>query len=402
MVSTTAIETTIDLAMPKFLWSGISASGKEEVDEIDAETAMEARKILEARGWTALHQHTTEVSDFARRQVRESSNPKYAPNLTPKERLQYHEGTAPGLWRNWLKNIGQSAWAILLLAVFLLLAIFDRANPGKSFTIGLFLLLLALVAFLYPALHWWFRRTKRLFVKLQRARTWHRWDEVLQCLDKLSDSRRATKIGIGELSMARYRALALAGLGRLEEAMTVYCAASEKAKPPPWLFHTFQAGIYTAARQHDKALECQRLALEQATDKSMACLDLGMLLVRRFNCPAEARQLLAQVENAQLSELERVYVPYLRGVIAFRENDFAAMDNNIREALAGFEKRASIRFNIFEGSLLTCKGYLAVSSAALGRKDEGRRYFAESKAYLTLIELNDLVAQYQALAGTSS
>jgi hypothetical protein len=389
-----ADEIIIDLAMPNFLWSGRTASGEEGVEEVNAETALEARRMLEARGWTELRQHTSEVHDFARRQMRESNPSMEQAKSTPKESLQYHEGTAPGLWGSWLKSLQESALLILLLVGGLVWVIFYRGTSGHGIKIGFFAVSLVVLIFLQPVLHWWFQRSKRLFVKLHTARTWRRWDEVLRCLDELSQAQRTTKIGIGDFEMARYRALAFAGLGRLDEALTVYCAAAEKAQAPAWLGHSFQAGIHVIARQYDKALECYRVALTEAPDKSTVCLDLGMLLVQRFNLPGEARQFLAQAETAQLSELARVYLPYLRGAIAFREKDFATVDKNIREALAGFEKQAANKYYIFEASILTCKGYLAVSSAALGRSDQARRYFAESEPYLTVIGLDALVAQY--------
>jgi glutathione S-transferase len=124
---------------------------------------------------------------------------------------------------------------------------------------------------------------------------------------------------------------------------------------------------------------------------------MGVYLVQRFNCPDEARQLLATAESSQLPELARCYLPYLRGAIALRENDFAAVDTNLREALARFEKHAANKFYIFEPSLLICKGYLAISCAALGKKDEARKHFAESGKYLSTICLDGLVKQYDTL-----
>jgi tetratricopeptide (TPR) repeat protein len=383
--------------MPTFLWSGRTPSGQEQAEEVKAETAIEARGVLEARGWTGLRLHTTEIHDFVQRQIR-ASHPQDHPRPTPNERLQYHEGTAPGWWRAWLKSIGGFAVIILVLAGCLVWARQHREDPGGNIRIAGYAVLLGLVVFLHPLLRWWFRRSKRSFVKLHRARTWRRWDEVLRCLDDLAVAARQTNIGIGDFNIARYRALALAGLGRLNEAMTGYSAAAEKAQTPPWLLHMNQASIYITARKYDKALECYRQALAEAPDKPVVALDLGMFLVQRLNSPTEAKQLLVQAEKGQLSELERVYVPYLRGVIAFRERDYARMDTHIREALAEFEKRAAKKFYIFESALLTCKGYFAVASAALGRKDQAKRYFAQSKEYLRLIELNDLLAAYENLA----
>jgi tetratricopeptide (TPR) repeat protein len=379
--------------MPNFLWSGKAPSGREEAEEVAAETPAEARKILEARGWTELRQHTTEIADFIHQRQRLAS--RCNPKLTPKERLQYHEGTAPGLWGNWVKVIGNSAVTYLLLAGVLGWAIYDRQMPYDRFWIAISAMVLAYGVFLYPVLCWWFRQTKRLFVKLHTARTWYRWEEVLQCLKQLAKAKSKTNIGINDYSLARYRALALAGLGRLDEAVTSFTAAAEKANTPPWLCHTTLANIYTVARQYDKALECYRTAFEAATDKSIICIDLAMYLVNRFNRPQEARQLLSQVEKMQFPENAIPHLALLRGVIAYREKNFSEMDKQILEALADFEKHPRAKLYLYEGSILNCKGYLAVSSAALGRKSEARKYFARTEKYLGLKNHNDLISEYK-------
>lgn len=160
-----------------------------------------------------------------------------------------------------------------------------------------------------------------------------------------------------------------------------------------------RASIYGAARQYEGALKCYYDALSEEPNKPVICLDAGKLMVQRFNYPAKAKELIMRAMKEQLSELERVHVPFLQSMIAFREKDYRAMDQNMREALSGFEQRAFRKLYIFEPSLLMCKGYLAVSSAALGRKDQARKYFAESEKYLRVIELNDVLTEYEALMG---
>jgi tetratricopeptide (TPR) repeat protein len=379
--------------MPNFLWSGKARSGREEAEEVSAETPAEARKILEARGWTELRQHTTEIADFIHRQ--QSLISRTRSRLTPKEKLQYRQGTAPGLWGNWAKAIGNSAVTYLLLAGVLGWAIYDRQMPGDRFWIAISAAVLAYGVLLYPVLRWWFRQTKRLFVKLHTARTWYRWDEVLRCLDKLVEAKHKTNIGINDYSMARYRALALAGLGRLDEALTGFSAAAEKAETPPWLYHTALAGINTIARQYDKALENYRTAFEAATDKSIICIDLAMCLVWRFNRPQEARQLLSQAEKMQFPENAIPHLALLRGAIAYREKNFSEMDRYVREALADFEKHPRAKRYLYERSILNCKSYLAVSSAALGRKSEARKYFAQTEKYIDLKDQTDLISEYK-------
>lgn len=380
-------------AMPTFLWTGKTASGQEEVDRITADTPEAARKILEERGWTDLRQHTTEIHDFVKSQGNAASDPEYRPKLTPKEDLAFMKGTAPGVWTNWLKSLWESAYSILIFGAGLAWGIYRHNLPAML----IFGALLVLIVFLFPALHIWFSQTKNAFQKLHSARNWRRWDEVLQCLDKLQSAQSATKIGIGAAEIARYRALALAGLGRLDEAVKLFEEAADTAKMPAWLFHVHLATVYSTAKEYERGLEMYRLALDEATDKSIVLIDMSGFLVERFNRPDEAKQLLAQAEGLQLSELARNFLPKVRGLIAYREKDFAAMDRHFREALANNQKQPPNKYYIFEPAILSCKGYLAVSCAALGKKDEARAYFAEGGKYLSTICLDEPVAEYHAL-----
>lgn len=381
--------------MPTFLWSGKTESGREEAERVTAETAAEAKKILEARGWTGLKQHTSEVHDFVKQQARASSRHKNHPGFTPKEDLAFLQGTAPGFWKRWLKSILNESAFIFGFAIWLAWSVYHQRTVDAVLA-GI---ALAALLLLYPVLHVWFRQTKFLFQKLHTARTWHRWKDVLRYLDKIEKARRSTNIGIGEAARARYRALALAGLGQLDQAVAGFREASQKTNMPEWLFHSHLAGIYTVARQYDKALEAYHQAMEAAIDKSTVCIDLGNYLVRRFNRPAEARQLLARAEAMQLTELARVHLDMLRGTIAFRERDFAAMDKYMRVTLASLEKHAVPRPYVFEGSILTIKGYLAVSSAALGDKAAARSCFAQAEKLLAITGLDDLLSEYRVLMG---
>ena len=142
-----------------------------------------------------------------------------------------------------------------------------------------------------------------------------------------------------------------------------------------------------------------RLALDEATDKSVVWIDMGIFLVERLHQAEEAKQLLAQAEAAQLSELARNYLPNLRGKIAWREKDYAGAERNLREALAGYEKHPPNKYYIFEPAILICKGYLAASCAAQGKKEEARNFFAAAGEYLSVVCLDELVTQYHAFMG---
>ena len=381
--------------MPTYLWTGKTPSGREEAERITADTPEAARKILEDHAWTDLRQHTTEIHHFAQQQGEAASDPNYRPQLTPQQELAFIKGTAPGLWQNWLKSLRESITTILILSACLAWAIY-RQRTLFIVTSGA---LLAVVVFLFPVLHLWFSQTKNAFHKLHAARNWRRWDEVLKCLDQMQNAQSSTKIGIGEAEMARYRALALSGLGQVDEAVQGFSEAAEKSNMPRWLFHVHLATIYSVAKQYDRGLEMYRLALDEATDKSVVWIDMGIYLVERFDRVDEAKQLLALAEGAQLSELARNYLPNLRGKIACREQHYVAAERHMRETLAGYEAQPPKKYYIFEPAILICKGYLAVSCAAQGKKDEARKFFAASGEYLSVVCLDELVTQYHAFMG---
>jgi tetratricopeptide (TPR) repeat protein len=284
--------------MPTFLWSGKTADGQEAVERVDAETAEEARAVLEARGWTELKQHTTDIQDFVQEQFRAATDPKYHPNLTPKQELANFRGEGPSFWGGWMESMLRSYVAILVIAGGLALQIYDHSVVGIALCAGL----LAAVLLLFPVLKVWFGQTPRLFHKLHEARNWRRWDEVLQCLDQLQKAQQLTKLGIRESEMARYRALALAGLGRLEDGIKVFSDAAEKANMPQWLFHAFLARIYTTAKQYDPGLRMYQAALAEATDKLVVWLDTqGGVAVSRVCCGCVAGVLrIGQQERPML------------------------------------------------------------------------------------------------------
>ena len=201
--------------MPSYLWSGKDSSGHDVTERVTAATPEEARDRLIGRGWTDLSLQTSEIHDFVKQGVQAVSDPAYRPQLTPQQELAFLRGTAPGFRSKWFNSIRESGGAFLSIVLALAAAVYY----GQRYGILVFGGLLLALALLFPAIHFWFRRTSQLFHKLHRARNWRRWKEVLALLEALERAQKSRKIGIGNAEMARYRALALSGLGKLEEAV---------------------------------------------------------------------------------------------------------------------------------------------------------------------------------------
>ena len=370
----------------------------EGAERVTADTPEEARKILEGRGWTALKLHANEIQNFVHQDRVASGASRNAEPLSAEMEVAIRTGTAPGLWTRWSQSLTQSWWIGLLLVCMFIRSLFQESQDGYIWSEIWFVILLVWF-FHIPVRTFWFRQTGREFRRLHRANSWHRWNEVLQCLDRLKRAQKNTRIGIGDASMARFRARALVGMGQVEEGLQFFRAAAEQSKMPKWLHYTFEAGLYELAKQNDKALELKRLALAEATDKSTVLIGIATTLVQRFDRPAEAREMLAQAEQCQLSEQALLHLPALRGKIAYREKDYAAADRFFRESVAGYENRPRRKHYLYEGGILTAKSYLAVCNAAMGKKDVAQKYFSEAGPYLKATGADQLLSQYEMLMG---
>jgi hypothetical protein len=89
-------------------------------------------------------------------------------------------------------------------------------------------------------------------------------------------------------------------------------------------------------------------------------------------------------------------------MIAYRENDFRSADRYLRESLAGKEKKAQGRYHLFERSLLTLNGQLAVVNAALGNRAEAEKFVKISRDYLVATKRQDLIDAYHRFSSSRS
>lgn len=202
------------------------------------------------------------------------------------------------------------------------------------------------------------------------------------------------KMGVGRAQLARYSGLALAGTGRLEEALRVFDEETASANMPEWMRLSQIGSMYYVAEQFDKTLEYRRRAAVVANDDVTPSMDLAICLLDHFTFVDEAKVLLAKIESRTLSDTSASFLPKLRGMIAYRENDFRSADRCFREALAGLEKKAKGRYHLYEGSLLTLNARLAVVNAALSNKADAEKFFNISRSFLLATKRQDLIDAY--------
>jgi tetratricopeptide (TPR) repeat protein len=380
--------------MPTYYWSGKSPAGEDVADYVEAESAEASKVILERRGWTGLELHGNDITQHVKAGIRKASSPERDPHLSPKEELEFVKGEYPGFWAQWWRSMVQVKG---LIGVFAFLFAFNlyRQRTGWAIFFGA---ILAVIVLLFPLLYVWFVAPMKQFEKLHKARTWWRWDEVLYYLDELKKSQRRTKMGIGRGELARYWALALVGKGQVEQGIAIFNQEAAAAEMPDRMKYSHLATMYHVAQNFEKCLECRRAAVVASKEDGVACIDLATYLVDPMGMTEEAKEWLKKIETKSLPVITQPSIPYLRGLIAWREKDYQSANAHFSEALEGKQKHAKNKYFAFEAVILSLRGRLAIVNAALGNYDVARSYFDECSSYLAATKRDDLINEYEKFA----
>ncbi len=381
--------------MPTFLWSGKDAEGRQQSERVEAENAQAAKAILASRGWTDLELIKDEVgySEALRMEPAEWMREEFEKQHTPDKEAAFFKGKDPGLLAQTWTGIKESIRPILVCAALLGWGIYShRMWPIIIGAGGL-----AVCVFLTPVLHFvfaFFARSSREYSRLNKAKVWARWDEVLHCVEQLRHADRLTGAAVPEIELARCRAQALAALGRLEEGLVEFRKFEGAPKVEHWLYLSLLAGIYDAALQFEKGLELRRQAAAEKPDTSTVWIDVAYASVRGLNRPAEAREALARAEKLAITGLGKPYLFFLRGIILWRERKPTEARQQLDQALVGFQSMA--RHDLVEGLVLFTKSYLCAVHGELGDLPAARKLFNEVKKFLTAHREEELLKECRA------
>jgi len=369
-----------------FVWKGRDPRGRFRSERVEAENAQLAKSALLREGWSELQFVGDEVTDLARQslQVPEELE-EYGDALGPDDEVRSLEGKAPGFRSQYCKALGEAKGTLILLTLLTAWGFYQH----RTWALAIGLAGLGLMLLLFPVIWAWFSLPLSYYNRLNRAKVWHRWDDVLLYVERLEQTVRITRLGVGDVELARCRAQALAATGRLNDGLQLFAKYAEDPNLPHWNYLSFLAGIYDCAKEYQKALECRRTALAEKQDSSALHIDVAYTLARFLNRPAEAREALARAEVLEVTALGIPYLSFLRGLIAYREANFAEARKHLEQAASGFK---SYEHNpLVEGLQLLVKSYLCAISAALGELDGARKCFYETEAFLKATGENELL-----------
>ena len=262
-------------------------------------------------------------------------------------------------------------------------------------TAYIILLVIGLVAWLVFRI--WMGLPGIYFAKLNEAIDWHRWTEVLELVEKSARIRRHHIVKIPLAALARSRAKALAGLGRLSEGLDELKRFENRPEMPGWLYKTHVAGLYHVVRQHDLALEYYMQAIEEKPTPTLYS-DFADSLLRYKKDTVRARAALEEAGKGPTSETSKPYAMRNRGILAYLEGNYALARQELEAGLKVVEGR----HQPFKDRYLNItKAYLCCVLARQGEMAEARRLLAQVREYLCATSQEELFEECNKLTDVS-
>ncbi len=371
--------------MPEYLVTGRNANGKKVTERLDVNSADEAVQVLRERGYDEIVLHTSDV------EARYTKQKAVSHFLNPSEYLWFRKMpprlagfllvTIKSYQKGWYWSVAAVVWLAYRRWRGMMWAPIDYA-------LVVYLVFPIFWAFLAAQL---FRGAGGRYKRLMDAVAWGRWEEVLARADSVAGK-------VAPESIAFDKAKALAGLGRLEEALQMVEPFADGKKIPPWLYWSRLAGVYSTGKHRDESKAAMEKALEFAPDNVTLLVDKADSEVWLRHNPKLARELLTRARAHAISDLIQPFVLKVEGLIQLEEG-------HAREARELLE-RAFEKANVFRHAspmmlmmLDKMHAALALACAAEGDVDAARGHYQLAKARLVALKLDDDLARCEKAIG---
>ncbi len=369
--------------MPEFLFIALDKHRQEVAERFAADTLVQADVALRELGHSRIRFYTDDIGAVSQALF---ESPVKLPAL---KAIAYTTQPMPGPLRSiWTmsKQLGPTLIVIPMLTVYLVVSghWLWACVPGS------------LLAF-FMVMPLWITRATRLFTRLNRAKVWQRWDQVLAIAVKLGGIKRGERPSVPAPWVAQMRAEALAGLGRMDEALVMFRGLEDHPKVPRWYSLTMLAAVHSIARNRDRALELMRQAAALKPDSAMIAIDLASLVAEWLQDGPQAGEILEKVVRLPMHELCRPHISQLRGLIAMADGQWPQAVEHLRRAIEEF---AIWRSNtLVEGSIFRATVLLCIAEGRNGKRPEARKLLGKVRKFLRALDDRELTQRCMDAAG---
>jgi tetratricopeptide (TPR) repeat protein len=206
-----------------------------------------------------------------------------------------------------------------------------------------------------------------------------RWSAYPACEGKSRPRKRAF-----------IQAQALAGLGRLDEAIKILKPFADGQNMPAWLYWGRIGDVYYAAQKYELIVPAAEKAAELAPDNPTVLLDLAMALVRYRQDAVRARKLLLQARTHALSDVLAIFADLIEGMIELESGNPSQarhLFDKTLSALAPFRNATPL----IGAAIDRTYACLALAYAATGDRDQAERYYRRAEPRLRALKSHDLI-----------
>jgi tetratricopeptide (TPR) repeat protein len=362
--------------MPEYLATARDGEGKRVTERLDADSADEAVQALRDRGYDEIVLHTDDVGALYTKQSAVESV------ISPREFLRFRDWPAPlaGFLLITIKLYKQG-WFWYLAALALLGYRFLQGWTWKALDIAIVVYLL--LPMLFALVAQFFRGAAGRYHRVIDAAAWGRWEEVLARADSVGGQ-------VAPEEVAFQKAKALAGLGRLDEALRLAEPFGDGQRIPAWLYWSRLAGVYATAQRYLDAKAAMEKAVELAPDNATLLVDLADSEVWRWHNPRRARELLARARAHALSDVLQPFVMQTEGLIRLEEGNAREARELLEEAYRRAERfrHASPLMGAMLDKMLAA---LALACAAEGDLEAARRHYQLARPRLEALKHDDVL-----------
>jgi tetratricopeptide (TPR) repeat protein len=365
----------------KYLVSGKDDRDRSVTEVVSAPNTDEAVRRFKARGFTDVVLHSDEV-------IGHLFKPEVLEHFSPRDHLALGRvSRSEFAWRLILKLYRSQWWLFAIIIVFV-------AGRRILETPWELIDTLATAFFFMPPVVVLLNELFSPARKYERAMTfnaWGRWTEMLTAL-------KGVRFAVPAPQYAFHEAKALAGLGRIDDALEVVRPFGDDPKTPAWLYWGQLSDVFNAAKMPDRVIECGEKALENAPHNVTVLIDLAMAVLRFRRDATRARPLLERAREHEISDLILPFLTAAEGVLALEEKKPEQARRLLEEALNLVEpfRHAS---PLMGSATDRIHVYLALACAATGDHHAAEQNYRIAEPRLLAFNATDLIDRCRTVIG---